>query len=171
MPLEEEYSLTRKCLLVLDQLRINTMITTKADSNLIFRDIELLKNFKAEMTVLMGMSNMNQVGKETQNNNILAANKLSDNGIAVWAFLTPVLPHIMNVGEIISALNADMPIFLDKLRINANTIQAEKMTRFIERNFPEYIKQHDAIINENDESYFDDLVDTYVDNDRVHILF
>jgi len=68
MPLEEEYGLTRKCLLVLDQLRINTMLTTKADCDLIFRDLELLKNFKAEMTILMGMSNINQVGKRTQNN-------------------------------------------------------------------------------------------------------
>ena len=133
MQIEEEYRLTRKCLSALNELRINTMITTKSDNNLIFRDIDIIKNFQAEMTVLMGITNINQIGKGVKNNNILTANKLRDNGIAVWVFITPVLPYIMDVEAIISVLNPDIPVFLDMLRINKDTIQAKMMMNYIKK--------------------------------------
>ena len=43
MQIEKKYSLTRKCLSVLNELRINTMITTKSDNVLIFRDIDSVR--------------------------------------------------------------------------------------------------------------------------------
>jgi len=133
MQIEEEYSLTRKCLQVLNELSISTMITTKSDNDLIFRDIDILTSFKADITVLMGITNINQIGKGVQNNNILTANKLNKNGVSVWCFITPVLPYIMDVEGIIAELSADIPIFLDKLRIKRNTIQAQNMERFIKQ--------------------------------------
>ncbi|MCL2775995.1 MAG: hypothetical protein FWD71_22020 [Oscillospiraceae bacterium] len=122
MKLEEKYCLTRKCLLILDELQINTMITTKSDNNLIIRDIDILKSFHAEITVLMGITNINQIKKGVQNNNIITANNLYDNGITVWGFITPVLPYIMDIESIISAINPNIPIFLDKLRFTGNTL-------------------------------------------------
>ncbi|MDR0325301.1 MAG: hypothetical protein LBI19_04295 [Oscillospiraceae bacterium] len=171
MQLEEEYGLTRKCLSVLNELGINTMITTKSDNSLIFRDIDILRNFNADITVLMGISNVNQIEEGVQNNNILTANNLVGNGVPVWVFITPVLPYIMDVEEIIDALNADIPIFLDKLRIEADTIQADKLKKFIRQHYPEYIDQYNKVINENDERYYDELTSKYASNSRIKILF
>ena len=171
MQIEEKYGLTRKCLSVLNELSINTMITTKADNNLIFRDIDILTKFSADITVLMGISNINQIGEGALSNNILTANTLIDRGVSVWAFITPVLPYIMDVEEIIEVLNPNIPIFLDKLRIDADTVQADKMKRFIRKNYPEYTEEYDNIIYENDERYFEELMSEYANNSRIKILF
>ena len=171
MQLEERYSLTRKCLEVLNELKINTMITTKSDNRLIFRDIDIIKNFNAEMTVLMGLSNINQIGKGSQNKNILTANELNDNSIEVWAFITPVLPYIMDVEAIISMLNPNIPIFIDKLRIDNDPIREKKMSEFIEKQYPNLKEKYNEIIYENDENYFIELVEKYSNDSIVKILF
>ena len=171
MQIEESYGLTRKCLSVLNEMNISTMITTKSDNNLIFRDIDILTNFSTDITVLMGISNINQIEEGALSNNIQTANKLADYGVSVWGFITPVLPFIMDVEEIIEALNPDIPIFIDKLRIEAETVQAKNMKIFVEQNFPEYIGEYHQLINENDERYFDDLVREYANDSRVKILF
>jgi DNA repair photolyase len=119
----------------------------------------------------MGMTNINQIGKGLQNNNILTAKKLFHAGIKVWVFVTPFLPYIMNFDEVISKLDSEIPIFLDKLRINKNTIQSQKMMKFISQNYPEYIEKYKKIINENDENYYNDLIEKYGNNERIRILF
>ena len=171
MQLEERYSLTRKCLEVLNELQINTMITTKSDNRLIFRDVDIIGNFRAKMTVLMGMSNVNQIGKSSQNQNILTANELNDRGIEVLAFITPVLPYIMDVENIISMLNPNIPIFLDKLRIDNDPTRKKKMSDFIEQQYPELKEKYYKIIYEGDEDYFAELVNKYSNDNRVEILF
>ena len=171
MQIEEEYGLTRKCLSVLNELNISTMITTKSDNNLIFRDIDILTKFNADITILMGLTNVNQIGKSVQSNNILTANKLFDNGVSVWGFITPVLPYIMDIEKTITALNENIPIFLDKLRIDSNTIQAKNMQEFIKQHYLKYEEIYDKIINENDESYYDELISKYANNNRIKVLF
>ena len=170
MQMEEKYGLTRKCLSILNDFSINTMIVTKSDNNLIFRDLDILKNFSAELTVLLGISNINQIGKGVQNENILTANKLKENGVTVWIFVTPVLPYAMNVDEIISELNTDIPVFLDKLRINNDTI-AKNMTEFIKQNYPMHFNCYERIIYESDEDYYNDLKKTYSNDNRVKFIF
>jgi len=170
MPLEEEYCLTQKCLSELNELQINTMIATKSDNNLIFRDIDLLKNFKAEITVLMGISNINQVEKGLENKNILNANRLFENGVTVWVFIAPVLPHIMNTDDIISTLHQDIPVFLDKLRITSGGMQKRTMD-YINNQFPQYHMEYEKIVYDNDETYFMKMVEKYKDNKRLTFLF
>ena len=171
MPIEERYGLTRKCLSILDELSINAMIVTKSDNNLIFRDMDILTSFSAGITVLMGIANISQIGKGALNNNILTANKLYSGGVSVWAFITPVLPYIMDIEKLIGALNADIPIYIDKLRIKADTIQAKNMKRFIRQRYPEYAEKYDKILGGNDESYYDEWIGQYAGNSRVKILF
>jgi len=102
---------------------------------------------------------------------ILVANNLVDNGIPVWAFITPILPYIMDIEEIIDALHEDIPIYLDKLRIEKKTVQADNMKKFIRRHYPEYIHQYNKIIQENNESYLEEVMREYTNNNRVKILF
>ncbi|MCL1808052.1 MAG: hypothetical protein FWG31_10175 [Oscillospiraceae bacterium] len=170
MQIEERYGLTRKCLSILNELKINTMIVTKSDNDLIFRDLDIFTDYSAELTVLMGLVNVGQIGKGVLNSNILTANRLSDSGVAVWAFITPVLPYVMDVGAIIEALNENIPVYLDKLRIQS-PIHVKNMEEFIKRQYPGYAELYHAVLHENDERYFDELIGRYADNSRVKILF
>ena len=170
MELEKKYGLTKKCLSALNELKIDVMITTKSDNDLIFRDLDIIKNYQAQLTILMGITNMNQIGKRSQNKNIINANKLFNEGVNVWVFITPILPYIMDVEEIISALNPNIPIYLDKLRVE-NNIQINNIMEYIKRSYPEYTQKYNEIINGNNDEYFNEIKKQYINNERIKILF
>ena len=170
MELEKKYGLTKKCLSVLNELKIDTMITTKSDNDLIFRDFDIIKNYQAQMTILIGITNINQIGKRSQNKNIINANKLFNEGANVWVFITPILPYIMDVEEIISALNPNIPIYLDKLRVE-NNIQINNIMEYIKRSYPKYTQKYNEIINGNNDEYFNEIKKQYINNERIKILF
>jgi DNA repair photolyase len=171
MQIEEKYHLTRKCLEKLSKWNIPTMITTKSDNGLIFRDMNLLREFKSQLTVLMGMSNINQINKGADNQNIKTANELHKVGIQVWAFITPILPYIMDVDAIINSLNPNIPIFLDKLRIFKDSVQSKVIADFIKKQYPNLIEQYIDIINNGDENYYCVLEKEYKNNSKIKVLF
>ncbi len=171
MQLESTYHLTRKCLEVLKKGTVEVMITTKSDNGLILDDLELLKSFGSRLTVLMGMANINQVGKGINSRNIEIANLLHNNGIKVWAFITPILPYIMDVDSLINALNPKIPIFLDKLRIFSEENLNIEMEDFISSKYPQFISQYQRIIHNNDEEYYYELKKKYCNNPRIKFLF
>lgn len=171
MQIEEEYQLTRKCLEILSKWNIPTMITTKSDNGLIFRDIDVLKGFNSQLTVLMGMSNINQISKGADNQNIITANELQKTGIQVWAFITPIFPYIMDTDAMINSLSPDIPISLDKLRIFKDTEQISKLEDFIRKQYPSLMERYVDIIYKNDENYYNNLQNKYKNNPRVKFLF
>lgn len=69
--------------------------------------------------------------------NIEVANKLHEEGIKVWAFITPILPDITDVNKMIGSLNKDIPVFLDKLRIENDSIPMQKVLSYINNKHPE----------------------------------
>lgn len=171
MQIEEKYHLTRECLQKLSKWNIPTMITTKSDNSLILRDMDVLKEFKSQLTVLMGMTNINQINKGADNQSIKIANELYEAGIQVWAFITPILPYIMDVNTIINSLNPNIPIFLDKLRIFKDGVQSKVIADFIQKQYPNLIEQYIDIINNGDENYYSVLENEYKNNSRIKFLF
>lgn len=174
MEVERKYELTRKCLIELSKLQIPTMITTKAHYDLIFRDIDILKNYQADLTVLLGLSNVSQLSTFEQSHtikNIEAANRLHEQGIKVWAFITPILPGITNVNKMIESLHNDIPVFLDKLRINKGTIPMEKMLAYVNLKYPKLKAVYEDIINNDQNEYIEALRNTWKNNSRVKFVF
>jgi DNA repair photolyase len=173
MSIEKDYELTRKCLIALDRWQIPTMITTKADNDLIFRDIDIIKNFSADITVLMGISNIRQLKKAylgINNHNIEVSNKLHKMGIKVWAFITPFLPYIVPAEQMINALDKDIPVFLDLLRVEKGSIQASHIKQFIKVEYPELVEKYDDIIDHNNLDYYNKLNELYSGDDRIRFL-
>ncbi|MNO70196.1 hypothetical protein D3C76_610700 [compost metagenome] len=124
MEIERKYQLTRKCLIELSKLNLKCMVTTKAGSKLIFRDIDVIKPMGNKFTLLLGLSNLQQLSKiddYTLMSNIQTANQLHRMGITVWVFITPILPGITDVDLMINAIDQDIPVFLDKVRLKRNT--------------------------------------------------
>lgn len=171
MPLEEEFHLTRKCLQVLNSFDVHVYVTTKSDNELILDDLDLLKSFKIPVTILLGLSNINQSDKGTSNVNIKVANVLKKEGIDVCAFITPILPYVMNIDEMISALDRNIPIYLDKLRVMTKGCQDKKIYNWIKKKYPLYTKEYEKILYEADESYYKKIIEKYGSDKHITFMF
>lgn len=174
MDIEKKYEVTRKCLIELSKLHIPIMITTKSHHDIIFRDIDILKNYKADLTILLGLSNLSQLSNLEKSHtikNIEVANKLHEEGIKVWAFITPILPGITDVNKMIGSLNKDIPVFLDKLRIENDSIPMQKVLSYINNKRPELKDIYEDIIFNDTNVYIEDLRNTWKNSPRVKFVF
>lgn len=171
MPLEEKYQLTRKMLEVLWDKEYNIKIVTKADNRLIMRDLDLFKKFRRPIKILLGLSNLNQVANGVNNVNIALANELKRWGIGVDVFITPVVPYIMNIDEMINALDTDIQIYMDKLRVFKDGNQDIKIYEWIKKEHPSYLQQYYRILFDNDESYCNEIINKYKQNKRISFMF
>ena len=170
MQLEEKYHLTRQCLEALSKCQNHVYVTTKSDNGLILNDVQLLKSFTTPPTVLMGLSNINQAYKGKNNQNIHIANELKSNGIDVWCFITPILPYIMDVNEMVDGIDQSIPIYFDKLRVMTDGAQDKKILRWIDKNFPQYHKAYLKILYESDISYYREIYSKYNSDPRFVFL-
>lgn len=171
MPLEEKYHLTRKCLQILSTSDMRVNITTKSDNELILNDLDVLLSFKNPVKILLGLSNLNQADKGADNVNIKVANELKKHGIEVWAFITPILPYIMKVDEMIDAVDKDIPIFLDKLRVMTEGNQHNKLYNWINEKYPQYAKEYEKILYKQDENYYQKIIEKYRMDERITFMF
>ena len=97
-PIENEYEITRRCLEILLHHQWPIVVQTK--SNLVLRDIELLRRFKhAEVGLTITTAN-DQIRRIFEpeasmiSERIEALRKLRDQGVVTFAMLAPILPEI-----------------------------------------------------------------------------
>ncbi|WP_069997168.1 SPL family radical SAM protein [Cellulosilyticum sp. I15G10I2] len=174
MNIEEKYKLTRRCIIELNKLQIPIMITTKSNLDIIFRDIDILKGYTAEINVLLGLSNMNELSKVKTCSNIKSidlTNKLHNMGIGVWAFITPVLPGITDVDLMIESLNCEIPVYLDKLRINPNSKTGNSMLKYIKEKYPRLEETYLEILYEDKNKYIEELRKKWKNHPRIKFVF
>ncbi|MFD1177813.1 radical SAM protein [Paenibacillus puldeungensis] len=172
MEIERKYQLTRKCLIELSKLNVKCMVTTKAGSKLIYRDLDVVKPMGDKFTLLLGLSNLEQLKKVDDYSlmsNIQTANELHRMGINVWTFITPILPGITDVDLMINALDKDIPVFLDKVRIGKNT--GPTLEKFIRHNYPQLVSTYNNIINKNMDVYYDQVREKWCEDQRVKFVF
>lgn len=174
IPLEEQYGLTRKCLEELNELKISCMIATKSATKTIYRDLDLFQRYTGDLTILFGISNLEQL-KNTPNSweirNIETINHLHDAGIKVWAFITPVLPGITDVEKIIGQIHGDIPVFLDKVRLEKSKRPGENMLSFLAGNYPHLKSTYEEIIYHGKDPYCETLQQVYENSPRVKFVF
>ncbi|OKP94396.1 radical SAM protein [Paenibacillus sp. P46E] len=172
MEIERKYQLTRKCLIELSKLDVKCMVTTKAGSKLIYRDLDVVKPMGDKFTLLLGLSNLEQLKKVDDYSlmsNIQTANELHRKGINIWAFITPILPGITDVDLMIHALDKDIPVFLDKVRIGKNT--GPTLDKFIGNHYPQLAGTYKEIINNNTDVYYDQIREKWYGDQRVKFVF
>ncbi len=170
MDIEKEYMLTRNVLDVLKDTPHPVFITTKAVNGLILRDLDLLKSFSTKPEIILGLSHINEAGKGASHHNIQIANQLFEAGIAVKVFVTPVLPYIMNVEEMVSAIHPEIDIYIDKLRVFNQGHQNEKMYEWVKKHYPIYEEAYRRILFEKDENYYSELFEKYRNNARITFM-
>lgn len=167
MDMEEKYGLTKSVLQVLKDKNYKVLITTKAVNGLILRDLELLKSFKVKPEVLLGLSHIEQAKMGVDHFNIPIANRLYEEGIPVRVFITPVLPYVMDIDKMIVAINPEIKIYLDKLRVFEKGNQASRIYEWIKKNYPMYEEKYFQILFGGDMGYYHDLVNKYQNDERI----
>ncbi len=174
MEIERKYRLTRQCLIELDRLEIPCMVTTKAGTDLIERDLDIIRRMGQRFTLLLGLSNLGQIRRaqdSSEIHNIGLANRLHRAGIRVWVFITPILPGITDVEKMIAALDEEIPVFLDKVRVLPDTRPAETLERFIARRLPHLTAAYNEIIYNDKDVYYERVRAQWKGSQRVRFVF
>lgn len=100
--LEVKYRLTRQCLEVLLNWGFEGEVSILTKSDLVLRDIDLLKQFKNVEVGLTVTSTDDQISKYFEKNapsvtkRFEALKKLNEEGIRTYAFVGPLLPHFVS---------------------------------------------------------------------------
>ena len=104
-PVEKDLKLTRK---ILENLDKNVKLSILTKSDLVLRDIDIFKQFK---DIEIGLTINSFIGKTKKlfepssienNDRIKALEKLSEQGIKTYAFISPIIPGLINLQDIVN---------------------------------------------------------------------
>jgi len=148
LPLERKYQLTRKILEKLIPLEPNLGILTKSD--LVLRDIDLLKQFKnCEVGFTITALN-DDLRKEVEPfaspvpDRIKALEKLKEAGIKSYVFIGPILPFLTDWKKIILATKHFSNLYMfENLNIRGSIWDSVK--KWLEEKHPELVGRYESI--------------------------
>ena len=136
--LERDFQLTRQCLEMLQKMQRPVTISTSARSNLILRDIDLLKQIP-NLTVITELCRLDQLERLAQGQTHIGvdvSNDLHRAGVRVIGTFAPILPGITDSVAVRAALDPAIPLYIDPMYIQGNSIQAQRLIAFIQKEFP-----------------------------------
>ncbi len=147
MPVEREYQLTRKALLLMIKYKFPVHIITKSD--LVLRDIDLLKEISkiyasVSVTITTTDDNLSRIiepNAPTSSKRFETLRQLSAQGIYCGITFMPVLPHINdtheNVTEIVKkAADCGVKYILPAFGLTIRDGQREHMYQQFDKHFP-----------------------------------
>lgn len=174
MPLESRYRLTRRVLEILLARGISTILSTKSNAPAFFDDLDLFRKFGDRLVLCIGQANLAHLRKPADPRdlpNIRAANQLARLGIPAWVFITPVLPGITDVRRMVAALPVDMPVYLDKLRLDPQSPFKQRFFRYIKAHYPALEPRYRRLMRAGTDPYYQELKVLYRDEQRVKFVF
>jgi len=139
-PLESKYKLTRKLLEKLTDSKVE--ILTK--SALVTRDIDVFKKFK-DITIGVSVSTLDDsLSKQLEpfaslpRARLKALKKIKDSGLKTYVFVSPIIPYVTDIKEIIE--NSSFADYLMFENLNLRPTNKAKMIEFISKNKPEVLE-------------------------------
>ncbi len=165
-PFEAKYQITRDVLKQLTQADCQITISTKSD--LILRDIDILKELK-NLIVAVSVntldngfqSDMDHAGSITQR--IAALKELRKQGIYTVLFLSPIFPYITDFKEILEATAEFVcEYWFENLNLRGNYKQ--EILQYIAEKYPQYLNDYKEIYNNKNMEYWKQLsadIDSY----------
>ncbi len=165
-PFEEKYEITRQIIGQLTNTDCEILISTK--SNLILRDIELLKKLK-HLKVSLSLNTLDENFKNDMDSassvkdRLDTLKELHDNGIYTVLFMSPIFPYITEFKEIIKVSSA----FVDEYwfeNLNLRGDYKNKILGYIADKYPELTGRYNNIYIYGDKGYWTDLsyeIDSY----------
>ena len=173
-PCESEYLQTRKVLELFLKKGFSASILTKSD--LVVRDIDILKEMNDAAVSVSVAFNDNQTRRQFEANTIdtekriEALHQLKEAGVRTGALLCPIIPYITNAIQLIDILEpyTDV-IWIYGLSINDRSDQNWlNMQKILSREFPDFLEQIEQAIFSKEHIYWAQLRDDLVTlkNDR-----
>ena len=165
-PFEAKYQITRDVLKQLTQADCQITISTKSD--LILRDIDVLKELK-NLIVAVSVntldngfqSDMDHAGSITRR--IAALQELRKQGIYTVLFLSPIFPDITDFKEILEATSGFVCEYCyENLNLRGNYKQ--EILQYIAEKYPQYLNDYKEIYNNKNMEYWKQLsadIDSY----------
>lgn len=165
-PFEAKYQITRDVLKQLTQADCQITISTKSD--LILRDIDVLKELK-NLIVAVSVntlddgfqSDMDHAGSITRR--IAALQELRKQGIYTVLFLSPIFPDITDFKEILEATSGFVCEYgFENLNLRGNYKQ--EILQYIAEKYPQYLNDYKEIYNNKNMEYWKQLsadIDSY----------
>lgn len=157
-PIETKYKLTRNILIELLNNNFSVSILTR--SNLILRDIDILKKFnKNNLEIGFSINTYNEAFRKDFEPNaspiyerIKALKILKSNNIKVWVFIAPVLPYLtkISINSLLDEIKdyADT-ILVDKLNIKCGNWKA--ISYILTKKYPELLSKWQKLFFNNNE--------------------
>jgi len=151
-PVEKELKLTRS---ILENLDKRTKLAIQTKSDLVLRDIDLLKEFK---TIQVGLTINSLSGKAkkifepfspSNEARVKALKTLKENGIETYTFVSPIIPGLINLKDVIRKTKA----FTDSYWFEFINIRGagKEFMNVLKKKFP---KSYDILIDKKDFSEF-----------------
>jgi len=161
-PIESKYELTRKILEKLLPLQPHLSILTKSD--LIVRDIDLIKQFK-DCTVAISLSMLDERFRRQlepvppeAGRKFKALKKLHDSGITTVLFISPIFPGFTEWKEMVKETKS----FVDEYwfeNLNLYPSIAGEVYKFLKKNKPELAEEYREIYSGHEEGYWHGVED------------
>ena len=158
LPAESRFQLTRGILEVLLEYQVPLSILTKSD--LVLRDMDLLRQFEecnvglSIMTVDEGIARRFEPRAPSPMRRIEALRKLKEHDINTYAFISPYLPRLSNIEQLMEALDG----VVDEVGVEAlNTKEAYwwGVKRVLTHYYPEFLFNYKQLCKKG--SYWNSL--------------
>lgn len=157
--IETKYKITRKCLQVLADFGYNGRIGIQTKSDLVLKDLDILKRLK-RVEVGLTITSLDdetsrflEVAAPNISQRILALEKLTEEGIKTYAFIGPILPYLwQSEGEFNELIDRLQEIGIKKIwleGINLNTKIRERLYNFLREKRPQLILDFEKSRNNN----------------------
>ncbi len=146
-PVEKELRLTRR---ILENLDKNTKLSILTKSDLILRDIDILKQFKT-LEIGLTINSFNGKAKELFEPNapsseakINALKKLKGQGFKTYVFISPIIPGLIDLENIINKTKSVVDYYwFEFLNLRG---AGKEFAEVLKKEFPE---SHKIVANEN----------------------
>lgn len=149
-PIERKYELTRKILEILVKYNFPISILTKSD--LVVRDIDLIKKFK-ERNVGLTITTLDEKiardfepGTSMPQQRLDALRKLHDAGIETYAFIGPVLPYITDLRAIFSKIKKIVDYVMVET-LNLKCGNEKDIQRVLKNKYPQLVSLYKTHLN------------------------
>ncbi len=158
-PLEKKIELTRSILRNLDK---NTELSILTKSDLVLRDIDVFREFKRIEVGLTVNSFEGRVKKVLEpfspdnEKRIRALKELKENGITTYAFVSPIIPGLVDVGEVVRETRGFVDFYwFEFLNLRA---AGKEFREWLRDNYPE---SYFTLLNkEKNEKFVKSVVET-----------
>lgn len=159
LPQEKEFERTRALLLQLQDVPIKLRIATKSD--LILRDLELLKKF-SDVQIAWSINTLDPLFQRSMDRAVSIERRFKSmeiffqEGFVTTCFISPIFPKITQVQEIIlKAQDFCHFVYLENLNLRGDF--KWRILDFIAHNYPSLMPLYEAIYINGDLSFWQDL--------------